>query len=181
MSLVTTPGAVNADSYVSVMDADAYFSARGVTAWIGSEADREAALRRATDYLENTYRGRWVGTRTTRDQALAWPRIDGSGHAQLLEDADGFDLPDNVVPKNIQCATAEVALLLLQGVNLQPRLVRGGAIKRSRVKAGPVEKETEYQDGAPAVDRLLMIEGLLRTFVTSMPGVSGGNVRLVRA
>lgn len=189
MALVTTPGAVDADSYATLAAADAYFLARGIATWTGTDAVKEAALRRATTYLDNQYRGRWKGYKTAQTQALAWPRIGSGGDSRFrspgdtfavygVVDADGFEIPTNEVPTQIKNATIEAALLAIAGTTtLEPVLARGGMIKSEQV--GPIA--VTYMDGAPAVDRYTAIEGLLRGLVNSTPGSSSGNVRLVRA
>lgn len=183
MTLVTTAGASNADSYVALADTDAYFAARGVTTWTGSDTVKEQALRRATTYLDNQYRDRWIGLAATQEQALAWPRVDGSRdpwHRSLqypLVDINGFEIADNVVPQQIKTATMEAALLIVIGTTLEPVLTRGGAVKQETI--GPIS--VTYTDGASPVDRYLVIEGLLRGLVTSSPGSSSGNTKLVRA
>ena len=49
-------GLANANAYVSVEFADEYFSARGNQTWAGlGSADKEAAIIKATDYLEAVY------------------------------------------------------------------------------------------------------------------------------
>jgi hypothetical protein len=189
MTLVTDPGDPAADSYTSLDEANAYFTARGDVNWtdsIPADAVKEVALRRGTTYLENQYRDRWVGIRTGQFQSLAWPRVDGlrgyyRGYTQLLLDLDGWYVPDDVIPQQIKNATAEAALLSLTGTTLEPVLVRGNMIKSTTSKVDVIEKTIVYMDGAPAVDRYTVIEGLLRGFVTSFPGASSGNVRMVRS
>lgn len=66
-------GLATADSYASRADADTYHAERGNAAWAAASTDaRDAALRKATQYLDTRYR--WVGTRLTLAQALEWPR-----------------------------------------------------------------------------------------------------------
>ncbi len=66
-------GFATADSYASRADADTYHAARGNAAWAAASTDaRDAALRKATQYLDTRYR--WVGNRSTLTQALEWPR-----------------------------------------------------------------------------------------------------------
>lgn len=56
-------GLANAESYVSASDAASYAADRGLT-FPASPADKaEAALRRATAYIDNTYRTRFPGQR----------------------------------------------------------------------------------------------------------------------
>ena len=192
MALVTTPGAADADSYFTLAEATAYFTARGIATWTGSDTVKESAARRGTTYLDNQYRGRWKGYRTEQLQALAWPRVGSGGDSRLraqgdtfavygIVDDDGFEIPTNVIPAQIKTAAMEAALLVLTGVTMEPRLERGGQIKSKLEQVGPISESTTWMDGAPAVDRFLAIEGLLRGLVNSMPGSTSGNVRLVRS
>ena len=75
MSIIVEDGTglTTAVAYVAVADADAYHTAMGNTAWTGTDAAKEIALRRATQYLDNRYTYR--GTRLTSTQALEWPRV----------------------------------------------------------------------------------------------------------
>lgn len=192
MSLNATPGDPAADSYFTITEADSYFTSRGVAAWTGSVAAKEIAARIGTTYLENQYRERWVGIRATQPQSLAWPRVNGSrgdqttrglGYAWTfpLFDIDGFLISDAAVPQQIKSAAMEAALLTLGGTALEPSLTRGGQIKSIGKTVGPLRKDIVYMDGAPAIDRYTVIEGLLRGLVTSTPGSTSGNTRLVRA
>ena len=56
MALIVEDGSglSGANSYASTAQADTYASDRGLTAWTGDTATKEAALIRATDYLEAT-------------------------------------------------------------------------------------------------------------------------------
>lgn len=191
MALITTPGAADADSYVTLTEFNTYCdkTSRGVS---GTDAELEALLRKGTAYLENQYRGRWKGYRTEQAQALAWPRIGSGGDSRLraqgdtfavygIVDLDGFEIPTNAIPQQIKDAQCEVALLAFAGVSMEPRLERGGMIKSIGKSVGPLRKDITYMDGAPAVDRFLAVEGLLRGLVNSMPGSTSGNVRLARS
>ena len=55
MAFVTEDGTglAEANSYVSVAEADAYHADRGNAAWIGEDSAKQSALIKATDYLEN--------------------------------------------------------------------------------------------------------------------------------
>lgn len=178
MALVTTAGSASADSYASLADATTYFTARGITTWTGSDTVKENALRRATTYLDNQYRDRWVGVRVAETQALAWPRADGyRAWTTPLLDSDGFDIATTTVPTRVRDACMEAALVYLVGTDMEPSLARGGMIASETV--GPIS--VSYMNGASAVDRYTIIEGLLRGLVKSTPGSASGNVRLERA
>lgn len=186
MTLVTTPGAANADSYASLVEANAYFTARGINAWTGTDIVKEQALRRATTYLDNQYRDKWRGIRYEQAQNLAWPRVNGyrstsGGMIEPLYDVDGFEIAYDAIPAQVRNATCEAALLVIGGVTLEPRLERGGQIKSLDKSVGPLRKAVVYMDGAPVVDQITVIQGLLRGLVTGTPGSTSGNVSLVRA
>lgn len=65
----------NANSYVTIYEADAYFAARGDTTWMNAEyPQKEVALVKAADYLTQKYRLRWMGSRVSILQPMDWPR-----------------------------------------------------------------------------------------------------------
>lgn len=137
MALITTPGAADADSFVSLADCDTYCEAQGLTDWTSVGASppepREAALRRATTHLSTGYG--WKGTKVNgRSQALAWPR---SG----VEDGDGDAVDADTIPSEIIAATCIIAAKELQTPGyMSPAVVLTDRVKRERVG----ELETEY-------------------------------------
>jgi hypothetical protein len=193
MTITATPGDANADSYVTVQEFTDYCTARGISFPTSPAGTVEVWLRRATSYLDNQYRERWKGYRTNQTQSLAWPRIGKGGDSRFRDpdrttffvygviDADGFEIPTNVIPQQVKNATCEAALLVKSGATLEPVLERGGAIKSISKGVGPLSKSVTYMDGASTMDRYTAIEGNLRGLVKSMPGASSGNVSLVRA
>lgn len=115
-------GLPNSESYVSVSDATTYHANRGNSAWtaLATDALREQALRKATDYLMQAYRSRWKGYRTKPStQALDWPRqgvvVDD---AYLIEYVD-----DNIIPDELKNACCELALKSVSG-ELAPDIER---------------------------------------------------------
>lgn len=156
-------GLANAESYISVADADARHTAFGNSAWTGSDAVKEAALRRATAYMMQAYRGRWKGTRLMRAQALDWPR-----HGAVV---DGFDWPSNAVPEEVANACADLAIKALAGdLNADQN---GRAVIREKV--GPLE--TEYAEYGSTAAQYRAVDMALSALLTG----GGANVRLVRA
>jgi hypothetical protein len=155
-----------------------------------SDDDVETAMRKATQYLDRAYRGKWKGFRSDRDQALAWPRTSSQdlpvnfltpSFTTGVIDEDGYEIPSNIVPKQVKEAEYEATILSLGGSDLLPTYPRGNAIKRKRVKAGPAEVETEYMESASTRDRYLTIEGLLYGLTNSQPGATSGSGTLIRA
>lgn len=160
MAIDVTAKSETAVAFVGVSVADAYFTARGITTWTGTDAAKEAALVRGCDYLERMYRGRWVGIKTTELQALSWPR-------GWVSDVDGYAISADTIPVQVQNANLEAALLILTGTDLEPVLERGGMVTREKVKAGPVESEAEYSAGASVRSVVTAIDGLLVGLVTN--------------
>lgn len=155
--------------------AEAYGDLEGFKAWaddrgysypLGSGADAEidAALLKGTDYLEGRYRTRWKGRKTDSTQALAWPRKN-------VRDEDGVLLDDDVIPTRVIHASYEATRRILDGIDLQPDLERGGAVRREMVKAGPVETETEYSDNAAVLTSFTSIDGLLAGLIRTTAAV----------
>lgn len=107
MSMIVEDGTglPDAESYCSAAEAAAYFSKRGRADDWDAVDDKEAALRNATDYLEKTHRGRWLGRRSTAAQALDWPRTDVP-----WDDSPLGVRPDNALPSELKYAVAELAI-----------------------------------------------------------------------
>ena len=141
-------GLSNAESYLSVADADTYHASLGTTAWTGANSVKEAALRKATRHLDGTYRHRWPGVRVNSSQALDWPRAGAewsdSGNGSSLVYGSVYAIPSDSVPQAVKDATAELAVRALSET-LAPDQDRSNAVKK--VKLGPIEKE--FMDGAP--------------------------------
>lgn len=153
-------GKTNAESYISVSDADAYHTAFGNATWTGAGPLKEAALRRATRYIDGRYGGRFTGYKAQRQQALQWPRLDALDQSNYL-------LPANEVPTKLKQAAAEAALLeLVTPGTLTPRLERGGQVSAKTVQAGPVSSSTTFASGAPTRATVTVIDDLLAPLIS---------------
>jgi hypothetical protein len=142
------------DVYADRAEADAYFAARAVAAWAAAtEAARDAALLRATAYLEGNHR--WVGRLVEPAQPLAWPRTGA-------RDADGRALDG--IPDRVKAACAELALIALTE-DLAPPVERGGRVLSEQV--GPVA--VSYAADAPPGRSFPAVEALLRGLTRSDP------------
>ena len=147
MSLV-----VGEDTYLSLADADAYFTARNAAGWAAAPSvAREAALLQATAYLDGSYAFR--GRIADPGQPLSWPRRDAV-------DSEGRNLTG--IPRRIEHATAELALIALAGA-LAPPLERGGRVLREKV--GPVE--VDYMPDAVSGRSYPLIDLLLKPLLRS--------------
>jgi hypothetical protein len=128
-----------------------------------SDLFREECLRKATEYMIQTYRDRWQGYRTyPLVQALDWPRNG------VVVDWAGVDSDE--VPTEVKRACAELALKVMSA-ELSPDLTRGIV----REKIGPLE--TEYDKASPERTRYSAIEAMLRPFLRPGGGISMGLIR----
>jgi len=165
MALITEDGSAKADaeSFATVAFADTYHSNRGNTAWaaLASTAIKEAALRKATDYMAQQYARRWLGHRTTSTQALEWPR------AWVPLPSDPFDnyYASDVMPAPVKSACAELALRAAAG-----DLTDDEAQPIAAVSAGSVS--VTFQPGSSGRKRYPAVDGLLAQLLTPSTGVT---------
>lgn len=155
-------GKTDANSYISVADADQYNeNHQADTDWSGAtQAEKEKALRLATQYLDAEYGNDWIGVRANEDQALDFPRAD-------MIDRDGVDIDSDSVPQAIKDATVEAAILSNGGTDLIPNLDSPGTIKRIKNKVDVLEEEIEYVGGNSPITWFRLIERLIQEFTVS--------------
>lgn len=153
-------GKTNANSYLSVSDADTYHS--NVTqsaAWAGAAlATKQSALIVATQYLDARYGGIWRGYRANELQALAWPRYCG-------EDDDGYAIDDDSLPQKLKDACAELALRVVLGDALLGVVTSPGVVASESKSVGPVSRTTTYVGGRPHGYQYPKVDALLRSLV----------------
>lgn len=116
MALICEIGTIvpSAESYCSTADCDTYHLNRNNTAWIGTTAIKEAALRNATAYIDGKYRSRWLGYRVSTDQSLEWPRYSVPVLGGGVGIYGGF-LLSTTIPQRLKDAVCEAALRALSG------------------------------------------------------------------
>jgi hypothetical protein len=145
----TGTGSSTAESYCTEAFATAYHAARGNSAWEDVE-DAEANLRKATEYMLQSYRARWKGCRVNSVQALDWPRYDVV--------VDGYAVDSDTVPLEIQKACAELALRAISNDLLADQTQ--GIV---REKVGPLE--VEYDKSSTQTIRFKAVDALLAPFL----------------
>jgi hypothetical protein len=144
-------GVANANAYIDVAFADSYHTDRFNIAWTDQDdqALMEAAIIKATDYLD--YRWDFIGDRKKNIdlQPLKWPRIGA------FIQVDNKELRPDQVPPQVENACAEYALLAVTlaanvGITLgelAPALTvdeTGGKIIGRREVVGPIEEEFKF-------------------------------------
>lgn len=165
----TGAGLAEAESYASIVQADARCASLGLTAWAAlAETSKEIALRRATLFMA-TYRTRWAGCRVYQRQALDWPRYNVF--------VDGFTVPSTAVPVDVVNACIDLAVRAGNGEDLLPDLDTGSnAIKKD--KTGPLETEY-FQNTTDARERFVAVDALLAPYFGSAGG--GNSIKVTRA
>lgn len=154
-------GSANANSYLSVANADTYHTDHSAsTTWSSaSTANKEKALRLATQYLDAKYGRRWVGTRWSLDQALDWPR----SYVVLY---DIYTVSTSTVPQELKDACAELALRQLTDTDLMPDLTNAFNISEEEVTAGSVSTRTKYVGGGKSqLKRYRLVEAILKRLI----------------
>lgn len=169
MALIVETGAVvaGAESYSSVVDATTYLNARGYgDAWDLVD-DKEAALRKATDYMIQKYRGGWLGTLVSVTQPLDWPR----SYVPIVDAPSGYGrfsayVRSDIVPVEVKGACALLALTSNSGP-LAPDLAR----PETSVKVGEIA--VTYDPSLPQFVRYRSIDMMLRQYLTGGDNVFG--------
>jgi hypothetical protein len=163
MALIVETGSASttAESYASVADADTYHANRANTDWASlATAAKEAALRKATDYMTQQYGERWKGYRYTNTQALDWPRSWVLKPGPFIENFYEHD----EIPAPVSRACMELALRASAG-----DLSEDTAQEIIREKVGQIE--TEYQPGSRAGAKYPAVERGLAPLLTGSGGV----------
>lgn len=173
MSLIVEDGSglSTAESYISVADADTYHSNMGNSSWCSlTIAVKEQLLRKATNYMNQTYRMRWAGVRKNDTQSLDWPRY-------LVPRLDTEALyayyDSDSVPGEVKVACAELALKA-NSATLAPDTER----LTKREKVGQLEVEYDTVNGK-AYKMYRAIDNLLQPMMNV--GKSGAMTQLDRA
>jgi hypothetical protein len=156
MAFVVETGAVvaNANAYMTDVEFTSFHEDRMVSVGDWTATEQQAAIIRATDYLDKRFGTKFRGFKKDSNQTLQWPRLD-------VDDDSGYRVDSDVIPAHLKNACAEYALLALRLGPLLPvpnpnfskieddgsvTKVAGGAIARTFEKVGPLEEEAWYHD-----------------------------------
>lgn len=143
----TGEGLPDANSYATATEADAYFDGMMETVWeTATSVAKDAALIKATIYIDGTYQNRFNGLKKTNTQALEWPRVGATEH--------GYAIEDYIIPKRLKWATFQAALRALSG-ELAPDIKD----VVTEIQVGPIRKVVAPGSGSP---KYPVVEQLLR-------------------
>jgi hypothetical protein len=150
----------DANSYISLAFFKSYHDARGNSYSAYSDGALEAAIVRATDYLDQRFA--FIGERQNDFQTTQWPRLNGYDRDDRYVDG---------VPLEVKKATAEYALIAA-GASLNPAPTRdafGRKVQSRSESVGPISESFTYAQGAvfelpkyPAADQILFSRGLVQ-------------------
>jgi hypothetical protein len=151
-------GLANAESYVSVADANTYHSKFGNDTWTDLDTSvKEQLLRKATDYMVAQYRLQYAGYRRYSTQSLDWPRL----YVPLIDSLSANVFPQyvdfDIVPTTVKNACAELALKAYTAILMQD-LTQG--VIREKVDV----IEVEYDKFSPQQTRYEQIDAMLSVF-----------------
>lgn len=170
-------GLTGADAFISLVYFKAYADKRGRSYAAYTDTQIEQAIVRATDYMSESFN--WAGFKLKErgnsdgEQALAWPRT-------YVADRNGYDLADDIVPSEVERATAEVALYEMANPNgMQPAYVAHDRVKMEKVASIAVQYDLSRTDAEGARPVLLIVRDLIGQFLDNRGGsrLSGRTMR----
>jgi hypothetical protein len=174
MTLITTPGATNANSLASLADAEDYMGmvqGQFKTDWLAaSNEDREAALRQASVIMFSLP---WIGVRATGAQPMAWPRrwwISDAYTQQAsgtLYDKEGYRIDNTTIPWQVRNACCEFAFRLVS----DDRQADAGGLAPTELKSGTTTITNPQRRPVPP-----SVLEMVRNFLTT----DGHSIKLVR-
>ena len=183
--IVATPNAANANSYLTLADAqlivDGLVEDADVTAWGSATTDaKNRALYTATQRLD---RERFLGARATDTQALQWPR-SGVRKPDTYINTYSVGFPfrittdyytDDEIPQQVQYAQVVLAVYLHNnpdGIGLS------GLEDYKNVKIGSIDVTPNLGYGAVGVDK---IPPIVERYLTGLRISGPGNFAIKRS
>lgn len=138
-SLDTTAGGTNANSYVSLEEANTYFDDRpNSSRWTAAtDNQKKQALLFATKLIDATVR--FTGSKVSSTQALEWPRTG-------MLDRNGNSLSSSVIPTLLKNIVCEIALTTLASDRMAE--LDASVQGLTSLRAGPVT--LSFKDTIPA-------------------------------
>ena len=135
-------GKTNANSYISVVDAEAIITARDPDSpWLAlANNEKEAALLEGALYLSNWLIFPWRGTQKTYEQSMDWPRTGATMRY-------GPAIPDDSIPSDISLANALMGPVVNE-INVNPPIdLSSSNIKKEKVDVIEIEYMTVEDRG----------------------------------
>jgi hypothetical protein len=174
VSLITTPGASDANAYCSLARAEEVLvdsRLHAESTWQGLTVDdQERAIRWATQIVDQAWD--WDGSPTNYDQTLRWPRAG-------LVNLDGVYVDQDTIPPLIERLTAEMAFYLAQADRTADPTLLGLGFRKAKVGSLEVElDEGQLKNLVPSY--LVNMASPLGRLLPSANPRGGGSVRIRR-
>jgi hypothetical protein len=183
--IVATPGAANANSYLTLAEAQAIIDGMvldaDVTAWATATTDnKNRALYSAVQRLD---RERFLGARATDTQSLQWPRTGVRKPDTYINTyAVGFPFrittdyyTDTEIPDQIQRAQVSLAVFLHNNTDA---LGLSGFEDYKNVKIGSLDVTPNLGYGAVGADK---VPPIMERYLTGLRISGPGNVAIKRS
>lgn len=169
---------VGTDTYISVEDARTYAVANDLEL-PSEDADLELLLKRATKALDRRFGARYIGTKHTHDQPLAWPRdvslvgtYRGTGESwNYTVDSDGNPrVFGSTIPVEMAEGTVEMAVCIDENKNpLEPNLA---PYKSKEVTLGDLSSKYEYASAQAPLSSFNTVYVVLRPLLKKNTGIA---------
>jgi hypothetical protein len=132
-------GIADANSYVSLEEANSYHALYNNLDWAATDSELEQALILATRSVDLLYGPKFISyKRVDSISPLLFPRYSFyDNNFQLIS--------QTTIPKCLKNATCQLALMQLLGEDILPIESADSNIKMGRIKIGDIEIENEYQ------------------------------------
>lgn len=157
---------VGTNTYDTLANVNTYWLDRGNTSWDeADDEDKEAAIIKATDWLERNFR--WRGARLTADQRLGWPREEAY-------DDDDFAIGTTGAPWQVKEAMAIVADLMRLGTYDLEGVLTSNSRSLKRTKVDVIEVEYDPGTRIPGADVVSHVIRMLQSVT------AGDYTRLLR-
>ena len=165
-----------ADTYVSLADANAFWTDNGApAAWTAlTDAAKEGRLRAAARYLQDGQRLPFTGAPHAWDQALVWPRVGATSFGAAVPDDA---IPGAVIDAQLWLTVYGLAAGVIAGTPATPatngnlRSQQLGPIARSFFSPKEMAEGQAAATNAAPADLVGMLYGLLDQGLLPMPGV----------
>lgn len=170
IDIVATVGAADANSFVTIAEADAYLAARlNSSAWTGTEPKKQAVVEATRELSAMAY----LGNRVDAVQALSWPRFNAR-NPDGVSSLDVFAI--DVLPQRVKDATCELALEFLKAgtTDLAALPATAGVIEKTvDVLTTRWAEPSQQAQGLARFPRVMKL-------IAPLLGVPAGQVRLTR-
>lgn len=173
LNVINDNGRVDANDDLSAIDtvSNSYASVSAfLTYWLDRNLDYtdydieavQAALLKASDYIERRFGQVFKGTRIDGTQALAWPRYGVYSRDGVLVEG---------VPPALRTACIEYAARSLLGTALWSDPVVNPNVRKIVSGIGPIREEVEYVGGGLTSETFPLADSLIAPYIIAAGGV----------